>query len=108
LIRVAHVSSAGFSTPTSLASLPESIIRNRKSWNFLPNTIGRSKCSCCLPIPPDFNAQERLWHYTRKASTRNRYFDRPAELCHSLFTTFADIQKHPEKIQGLLTPFFKA
>ena len=55
---------------------------------------------------PEFNAQERLWHYTRKASTHNRYFDCPAELCRSLFTTFTDMQRHPEKIQGLLTPFF--
>ena len=55
---------------------------------------------------PDFNAQERLWHYTRKASTHNRYFDCPSALCQSLFTTFRDIQQHPEKIQGLLQPFF--
>lgn len=55
---------------------------------------------------PDFNATERLWHYTRMASTHNRYFDQPAALCQSLFTTFKDMQKHPEKIQGLLAPFF--
>jgi len=55
---------------------------------------------------PDFNAPERLWHYTRQAGTHNRYFDTPAELCQSLFTTFTDIEEHPEKIQGLLTPFF--
>ena len=55
---------------------------------------------------PDFNAQERLWHYTRKAGTHNRYFDTPAELCQSRFTTFGDMQKYPEKIQGLLAPFF--
>lgn len=57
------------------------------------------------PYSPDFNATERLWHYTRKASTHNRYFDRPAALCQSLFTTFTDMQRHPEKIQGLLAPF---
>jgi transposase len=55
---------------------------------------------------PDFNATERLWHYTRMHSTHNRYFDRPEALCRSLFTTFTDIQRHPEKIHGLLTPFF--
>ena len=57
------------------------------------------------PYSPDFNATERLWHYTRKQSTHNRYFDRPSALCQSLFTTFTDMQRHPEKIQGLLTPF---
>ena len=36
------------------------------------------------PYSPDFNAMERLWHYTRKESTHNRYFDRPAALCQSL------------------------
>ena len=59
------------------------------------------------PYSPDFNATERLWHYTRKESTHNRYFDRPAALCQSLFATFADMQRHPEKICGLLVPFFK-
>jgi len=58
------------------------------------------------PYSPDFNATERLWHYTRKESTHNRYFDRPAALCQSLFATFADMQRHPEKICGLLVPFF--
>ena len=57
------------------------------------------------PYSPDFNATERLWHYTRKASTHNHYFDRPEALCRSLFTTFTDMQRHPEKIQGLLAPF---
>jgi transposase len=55
---------------------------------------------------PDFNATERLWHHTRMASTHNRYFDQPAALCQSLFTTFNDMRRHPEKIQGLLAPFF--
>jgi hypothetical protein len=62
---------------------------------------------CSLPpYPPDFNATERLWHYTRKESTHNRYFDRPAALFQSLFATFADMQRHLEKICGLLVPFF--
>jgi len=43
---------------------------------------------------------------TRKESTHNRYFDRPAALCQPLFATFADMQRHPEKICGLLVPFF--
>lgn len=55
---------------------------------------------------PEFNAVERLWHYTRMASTHNRYFDTPDELCDSLFATFADIQHHPQKIMGYLRPYF--
>lgn len=62
-----------------------------------------------FPLPkysPEFNAQERLWHYTRRHATHNRFFETPADLCASLFRTFGDIQEHPEKIEGLLDPFF--
>jgi transposase len=55
---------------------------------------------------PDYNPIECVWKYTRKNSTHNRYFDSPSELCTSLFDTFGDIQKHPEKVIGLLQPFF--
>lgn len=58
------------------------------------------------PYSPDFNATERLWHYTRLHSTHNRYFDQPEALCQSLFATFTDMQRHPEKIHGLLRPYF--
>ena len=55
---------------------------------------------------PEFNAVERLWHYTRMESTHNRYFDTPDDLCDSLFDTFYDIQNNPEKIMGYLRPYF--
>ena len=42
------------------------------------------------PYSPQFNAVERIWHYTRMQSTHNRYFDTPQELCQSLFATFDD------------------
>ena len=58
------------------------------------------------PYSPEFNAVERIWHYTRKMATHNRYFDTPEELCSSLFETFGDIQQHPEKIMGRMTPYF--
>ena len=58
------------------------------------------------PYSPEFNAAERLWHYTRMKATHNRYYDCPEELCLSLFTTFEDIHQHPGKIMGLLKPFF--
>ena len=57
------------------------------------------------PYSPQFNAVERIWHYTRVQSTHNRYFDTPEELCNNLFTTFDDIQRHPETILGFLKPF---
>lgn len=55
---------------------------------------------------PEFNAIERLWHYTRMNATHNRYFDTPEELCNTLFYTFNDMQQNPDKIMGLLRPFF--
>ena len=67
--------------------------RKRVEVNLLPS------------YSPQYNAVERIWNYTRKHSTHNRYFDTVAELCESLFDTFADIQRHPENILGLLNPF---
>ena len=55
---------------------------------------------------PEYNAQERLWWYTRREATHNRFFATPTELCASLFSTFAEIQRCPELILGLLLPFF--
>ena len=66
----------------------------------------RLEVFCLPPYSPELNAQERLWHYTRKEATHNRYFEIPADLCASLFFTFADIQRHPEKLMGLLEPYF--
>jgi transposase len=75
-------------------------------WEFFEEHRRQVQVFLLPSYSPDFNATERLWHYTRMASTHNRYFDQPAALCQSLFRTFDDMQKHPEKIQGLLTPFF--
>jgi len=77
-----------------------------KFWSSLPNTAGRSRCSSLPPYSPDFNATERLWHYTRKESTHNRYFDRPARAMpiavHNLHRHAAPPGKNPR----LLVPFF--
>ena len=62
-----------------------------------------------FPLPkysPEFNAQERLWQYTRRHATHNRYFANPTELRTSLINTFSDMEQHPEKLKGLLEPFF--
>lgn len=57
------------------------------------------------PYWPELNAQERIWNYTRKHATHNRYFGSPRELCRTLFRTFENVRHHPEEIQGLLRPF---
>ena len=58
------------------------------------------------PYYPEYNAIERIWNYTRKDATHNKYFESKQDLCDSLYTTFEDIKKHPKKIIGLLAPFF--
>jgi transposase len=75
-------------------------------WEYFADHRHQVEVFLLPAYSPEFNAQERLWHYTRMYSTHNRYFDTPAALCESLFTTFTDIQRHPEKILGLLGPFF--
>lgn len=61
---------------------------------------------CPLPkYSPEFNAVERIWQFTRKEATHNHYFATVGELCATLFSTFADIQKYPELILGLLQPY---
>lgn len=61
-----------------------------------------------FPLPrywPELNATERIWNYTRKQATHNRYFETPDHLCHALLRTFRYVQRHPEEIQNLLRPF---
>ncbi len=57
------------------------------------------------PYSPEFNATEKIWWYTRKQVTHNKYFDTPEALCHSLFSNFHDIQKQPAPLISLLRPF---
>lgn len=54
---------------------------------------------------PEFNATERLWHYTRITGTHNRYFATEGELLETLISVFDGIQKNPGQIKGYLHPF---
>lgn len=88
------------------------LIQDNASYHTHPEVLAWFDQQCrrlaVFPLPkysPEFNAQERLWRYTRKEGTHNRYFATPAELCVSLFTTLRGIQRHPEKIHGLLELF---
>jgi transposase len=62
-----------------------------------------------FPLPPywpELNATERIWNYTQKHATHNRYFEQPQYLCQTLFRTFRHVQRHPEDIPNLMRPFF--
>jgi hypothetical protein len=58
------------------------------------------------PYWPELNATERIWNYTRKHVTPNRFFERPQGLCDALFRSFDFVRQHPQEIEGLLHPFF--
>ena len=57
------------------------------------------------PYWPELNATERIWNYTRKHATHNRYFEQPHQLCRALHRTFRHVQRHPEDIASLMRPF---
>ena len=57
------------------------------------------------PYSPQFNAAERIWQYTRKNGTHNRYFVSIDELLCTLVRVFAEIQMSPSMIDGYLLPF---
>jgi transposase len=75
-------------------------------YEWLASERKRIEVFCLPPYSPEFNAQERIWQYIRKYATHNRFFETAAALCASLFFAFADIQQYPEKISGLLQPYF--
>ena len=57
------------------------------------------------PYSPEFNPTERLWQYTRKNGTHNRYFASQAELVATLARVFGDMQSYPDLIRPSLLPF---
>jgi hypothetical protein len=58
------------------------------------------------PYWPELNATERIWNYTRKHVTHNRFYERAQDLCDALFHRFDSVRHHPQEIEGLLNPFF--
>jgi transposase len=56
---------------------------------------------------PELNPTERLWQYTRKNGTHNRYFASQAELASTLTRVFREMQSYPELIHSSLVPFFE-
>jgi transposase len=58
------------------------------------------------PYSPEFNPTERLWQYTRKNGTHNRYFVSRDELVGTLTRVFTEMQTYPELIRPSILPFF--
>ena len=57
------------------------------------------------PYSPEFNPIERLWQYTRRTGTHNRYFSHLTELLATLTRVFGEMQSHPELIRPYLASF---
>ena len=88
------------------------LIQDNASYHKKPETLewfaAHARYLQVFPLPrywPELNAAERIWHYTRRHATHNRYFETPHELRQTLFQTFRHVQHHPEEIQNLLRPF---
>jgi hypothetical protein len=57
------------------------------------------------PYSPEFNPTERLWQYTRKNGTHNRFFENEGQLLGTLTRVFGEMQTHPELIRPSLLSF---
>ena len=57
------------------------------------------------PYSPELNPTERLWQYTRKNGTHDRYFASQSELVATLTRVFGDMQSYPDLIRSRLLPF---
>jgi len=57
------------------------------------------------PYSPEFNPTERIWQYTRKNGTHNRYFLNEDEIVGTLTRVFGNIQAKPALIRGHLHAF---
>ena len=79
--------------------------KKQETWQYFSTHRRHLEVFQLPPYWPELNAQERIWNYTRKQATHNRFFEQPRQLCRALFRTFDHVQRHPEQIQGLLQPF---
>lgn len=62
-----------------------------------------------FPLPPywpELNATERIWNYTGKPATHNRFIEGPRPLCRALLRTFEHVQQPTGEIQNLIRPVF--
>jgi transposase len=57
------------------------------------------------PYCPELNAIERLWKYTRKEGTHNRYFDSVDLLKSELVDIFEILNKNPQNIKNQIASF---
>jgi len=79
--------------------------KDKEVWSWFSENRKWLEVYNLPPYTPEFNATERLWHYTRITGTHNRYFVTEQELVGTLMCVFHKIQHCPEEIIGYLRPF---
>lgn len=89
------------------------LIQDNASYHKKPETYEwfsknrkRIHVQCLPPYHPELNAEERIWWYTRKHATHNRYHETKESLQNALNSTFSKITKDPNLVKGLMRPFF--
>jgi transposase len=79
--------------------------KDQEVWDWLSQNRTDIEVYNLPTYSPELNALERVWHYTRRAATHNRYFVALDDLYSSLTSTFRSIQRAPSQVQGHLHPF---
>ena len=73
--------------------------QRRMAWYWLAANRDWLEIRNLPPYSPEFNPTERLWQYTRKNGTHNRYIEGEGALVETLTQIFHDMQTHPALIQ---------
>ena len=79
--------------------------KDAEVWNWFGSNRHWLEVHPLPPYSPEFNPTERLWQYTRKNGTHNRYFTDQAELLSTLTRVFGEMQSYPELIRPCLLSF---
>lgn len=78
--------------------------KDKEVWDWFSQHRRHIEVHHLPAYSPQFNALERVWHYTRLQATHSRYFVTLAELHSALTSPFRSIQKAPSQISRLSAP----
>src|SRR5271157_4728604 len=69
--------------------------KDRDVWSWFAANRHWPEVHQLPPYSPEFNPTERLWQYTRRTGTHNRYFSNPSELLATLTRVFTEMHQLP-------------
>jgi hypothetical protein len=92
--------------PVHLIQDNASYHKDRTVWDWFKANRRWIEVHQLPPYSPEFNAAEKIWRYTRKEGTHNRYFSTQDDLVDTLSRIFRRIQRRPGEIMGYMRPFF--